>query len=111
MILDIEKIIKGLKCCHQMVHDLGDSACGECPYKDVHTEEEIELGSIACIAALHDEISALLKEQEPIEPKSTPSSGWLETKALWFCGACGARISKRRTRFCQECGRAVKWNA
>ena len=51
----------------------------------------------------------LLKEQEAVEPKSHPAKAWTRAKTLWFCGACGARISKRKTKFCQECGRKVMW--
>ena len=63
---DREKVIKGLECCHVMVHDLGPdkTSCGICPYKDVQTEEQIDLGGIECIAVLHDDAMALLKEQK-----------------------------------------------
>ena len=63
---DREKVIKGFECCHVMVHDLGPdkTSCGICPYKDVQTEEQIDLGGIECIAVLHDDALALLKEQE-----------------------------------------------
>lgn len=56
------------------------------------------------------QLKELLKEQEAVEPKSHPAKAWTRAKTLWFCGACGARISKRKTKFCQECGRSVKWN-
>ena len=64
--MDREKVIKGFECCHVMVHDLGPdkTSCGICPYKDVQTEEQIDLGGIECIAVLHDDALALLKEQE-----------------------------------------------
>ena len=63
---DMEKVIKGFECCHVMVHDMGPdkSSCGICPYKDVQTEEQIDLGGIECIAVLHDDALAMLKEQE-----------------------------------------------
>jgi hypothetical protein len=62
---DREKVIKGFECCHVMVHDLGPdkTSCGICPYKDIQTEEQIDLGGIECIAVLHDDALALLKEQ------------------------------------------------
>ena len=62
---DLEKVIKGFECCHVMVHDLGPSvsSCGICPYKDVQTEEQIDLGGIECVAVLHDDALELLKEQ------------------------------------------------
>lgn len=63
---DKEKVIKGFECCHVMVHDLGPdkTSCGICPYKDVQTEEQIDLGGIECIAVLHDDALAMLKEQD-----------------------------------------------
>ena len=63
--VDREKVIKGFECCHVMVHDLGPdkTSCGICPYKDIQTEEQIDLGGIECIAVLHDDALALLKEQ------------------------------------------------
>ena len=63
---DREKVIKGFECCHVMVHDMGPdkSSCGICPYKDVQTEEQIDLGGIECIAVLHDDAMAPLKKQE-----------------------------------------------
>ena len=65
---DLEKVIKGFECCHVMVHDLGPdkTSCGICPYKDVQTEEQINLGGIECIAVLHDDALAMLKEQEAV---------------------------------------------
>ena len=75
--MDREKVIKGFECCHVMVHDLGPdkTSCGICPYKDVQTEEQIDLGGIECIAVLHDDALALLKEQEESIPVS-----WLTEK-------------------------------
>ena len=66
--IDRDKVIKGFECCHVMVHDLGPdkTSCGICPYKDVQTEEQIDLGGIECIAVLHDDALALLKEQEAV---------------------------------------------
>ena len=66
--MDMEKVIKGFECCHVMVHDLGPdkTSCGICPYKNVQTEEQIDLGGIECIAVLHDDALALLKEQPEI---------------------------------------------
>ena len=63
--VDRKKVIKGFECCNVMVHDLGPdkTSCGICPYKNVQTEEQINLGGIECIAVLHDNALALLKEQ------------------------------------------------
>lgn len=69
IMLDREKVIKGFECCNVMVHDLGPdkTSCGICPYKDVQTEEQIDLGGIECIAVLHDDALALLKGQDEKE--------------------------------------------
>ena len=52
---------------------------------------------------------ALLKAQEPVEPRA--SRGWYK------CGACGNGIAtildngepSHKERYCNLCGRAVKW--
>ena len=50
-----------------------------------------------------DEICALLKEQEAVEPT------WHQGKA--YCGSCGKRIpSKIGARYCHKCGKPLKWN-
>lgn len=48
---------------------------------------------------------ALLKDQEPVEPKpDTLSQGG------WDCGKCGKWISRFHD-YCPYCGREIKWNA
>ena len=95
--MDREKVIKGFECCHVMVHDLGPdkTSCGICPYKAVQTEEQIDLGGIECIAVLHDDALALLKEQEVVRcrdckyyRKDTCSAGAgmaFPPPGDWFC--------------------------
>lgn len=115
--MDREKVIKGFECCHIMVHDLGPdkTSCGICPYKDVQTEEQIDLGGIECIAVLHDDALALLKEQEAVEPYMD-----YDGHDVWRCGNCGATIFhiehsqadedwKNYAKFCRQCGKKVKW--
>lgn len=57
---------------------------------------------------------ALLKEQEPVEPIPTADDDWI-------CGACNNSVVGTteideggfvpvRFNYCQNCGRAVKWN-
>lgn len=112
--VDREKVIKGFECCHVMVHDLGPdkASCGICPYKDIQTEEQIDLGGIECIAVLHDDALALLKEQEPVEPSVDVDT--------YVCPNCGHRLEHQgmlgdnvifdeRYNFCPACGKAVKW--
>lgn len=67
---------------------------------------------------LIDDTLALLKEQEPVAPVMVPHSRGI----AYNCGACGTEIAvirdtvsadwqKNSVRFCQRCGRAVKWDA
>ena len=65
---------------------------------------------------LIDDTLALLKEQEPIAPVMVSHSRGF----AYNCGACGTEIAvirdtvsagwaKENVRYCQKCGRAVKW--
>ena len=47
-----------------------------------------------------DDIIALLKAQEPVEPT------W--RLGVPFCSKCGRQF-KRGYKYCPDCGRAVKW--
>mgnify|MGYP007119862016 CR=1 FL=1 len=120
-----EKVIKALECCHIMVHDMGpdQSSCGICPYKDVQTQEQIDLGGIECIAALHDEVLALLKEQEVVSAHWDDDTGhWIEgdrdgidphTRTTgemidtFRCSWCGFYLYFE-TPFCPNCGAKMK---
>jgi hypothetical protein len=79
-------------------------------------EEEIRLGEhwdetyrMVSLQLLND-ILALLKEQEPIEPYVCGSKepDGLESW-LYLCGKCKTPID-HKDRFCKRCGQAVKWN-
>ena len=102
MMADIEKVIKGFECCHVMVHDMGpdQSSCGICPYKNVQTEEQINLGGIECIAVLHDDALELLKEREPVE-KEIEGGG---TSWWHVCKECHGAVDQS-DHFCKHCGR------
>ena len=98
--LDIDKLQRTIKVCAKFPR----RDCKGCEY--IHDDW----------ICLHDELMEdfdkaieMLKEQEAVEPKPHPAKAWTRAKTLWFCGACGARISKRKTKYCQECGTAVKW--
>ena len=54
--------------------------------------------------------SAILREQEPVEPKR-----FLGALSDWYhCGVCWADMLDTgdgyRPKYCPQCGRAVKWN-
>lgn len=87
---DIEKVIKGLEHCS----DRTNRRCNPtCPYHE----------SDFCNSELAQDALELLK-QSPVEP-------FKKDDHHLYCGVCGLRLStKRRTRYCQGCGRAVDWN-
>lgn len=110
--IDRDKVIKGFECCHVMVHDLGPdkTSCGICPYKNVQTEEQINLGGIECIAVLHDDALALLKEQEAKLVLNIADS--FVGMEVGDCPRCGRYLANRindPSKFCKYCGQAVKW--
>ena len=109
---DIEKVIKGFECCHVMVHDLGPdkTSCGICPYKDVQTEEQIDLGGIECIAVLHDDALALLKEQKA-QKFLVDENGKITPLPIVFPN-CPLKEQEAETEWCERCGRVrlkSKW--
>ena len=99
---DREKVIKGLECC-SMPGDKRD--CDLCP---------IGFGE-GCALKLKRDALALLKAQEPVEPKvvDTSSSKLYHSKMFknHYCGYCGEflHIVNRKDLFCSHCGKAVKW--
>ena len=89
---DVEKVIKGLECCHKFgFHE-------DCPYdkKDPYEEQ-----NTTCMMDLMTDALELLKEKEPVYVT------WQQGKM--FCGACGAKLlSRTMMRFCHRCGREIK---
>ena len=93
---DKEKVIKGIECHRKKVQTTNSVSCLECPYSEPKPIREW------CMNGLMDDIYALLKEQEAVEPT------WQQGKA--YCGSCGKRIPlKIGARFCHKCGRLVSW--
>lgn len=62
-----------------------------------------------------DDAIALLKAQEPVEPKVVDTSNSkLYHNDMFknhYCGNCGEflHVVNRKDLFCSQCGRAVKW--
>jgi uncharacterized OB-fold protein len=61
---------------------------------------------------------ALLKAQEPVEPKEesflvSGEDDYFITPRMATCGACGAWLHTAApvAKYCPQCGRKVKWNA
>lgn len=61
---------------------------------------------VECRKALLLDVLALLKEQESVEPILALNDG--EHK-LWQCGNCKVAVFTRDTKYCHNCGKAVKW--
>lgn len=51
---------------------------------------------------------ALLKAQEPVEPKKLMEKSKNGYRWRFYCGKCGDEID-RLDKYCRHCGRAVKW--
>ena len=104
IMLDREQVIKGLEC------DFGgsDTCCEkECPYYQTND----------CTDELKNDILALLKEQEPIEPTFKQDEKGI---FVWCCGSCGAYMyhiydgidkAKEYAKFCRQCGKPVLWES
>lgn len=66
------------------------------------------------VLAMRDAL-ALLKEQEPVEPKAIDTSNsklyHSDMFKNYYCGKCGEflHVVNRKDLFCSQCGRAVKW--
>lgn len=92
--IDREKILKAAKYC--LTSD--PMRCqDECPYL-------IEGFSCGLDPFLTD-IIAYLEEQEPVKPRPI-------SFGLYKCGNCGHYLERiiEVDRFCNQCGRKVKWN-
>ncbi len=104
-----EKVIKALEFCLMPTtnEELMSDVCShdDCPYF-----REYKGGT--CIEAVCKEALALLKAQEPVEPKVDVDE--------WRCGNCGHKLEHQELlsenvlfheqySYCPQCGKAVKW--
>lgn len=95
---DLEKAIKGLKCCAATIR--GCAACPtECPYYG-----KCLGGGNGVFFDLMKDALAMLKAQEPVEPMKR-----IEETEWTVCGCCKSHIISKWS-FCPYCGKAVKWN-
>jgi len=100
--MDREKVIKWLNVCKTSHYAVGikeDYPCRLCPYY----EKEY------CMKELISDALELLKEHEAVEPLPQNSNGWVRTITLWYCGACHAKISRRTSKYCPNCGKPILW--
>ena len=97
---DREKVIDALEKCAAAKCD------DRCPYS------EIQYG---CRPKLMLDATAMLKEQEPIEPTFKQDEKGI---FVWCCGSCGAYMyhiydgidkAKEYAKYCRQCGKPVLW--
>ncbi len=101
----LDKVIRGLKCsvCPIM-------PCGNCTYF-VPNENDPDTGWCDRDAIYKDALE-LLKAQEPKKAKNVVSTA---VSAMGECPSCGVGLNtsflecQRKTKFCYNCGQAVKW--
>ena len=101
---NLEKVINGINRCTCHVPD----ACRDCGY-DAGQPYNV------CVESLLKDTLELLKTQEPVEPEKRewPYGVYGASKYEYKCGACGCCLvnnEKWQTKYCPECGRAVKWD-
>ena len=94
--VDREKVITGVDICLSRFH------CGEdCPYYNAENHS-------GCMELLRKDALELLKEQEPVKPKSKVRHG-AYGQIQHFCGKCNAMLHGKQ-KYCSKCGKEVKWN-
>lgn len=95
---DMEKVIKGMECCLGKGQKRG--MCEDCPY---------DTGRMICnLGDMHRDALALLKAQEPVEPKKNDVEMCGLRTWDWACPVCSTVLAYR-DNYCSGCGRAVKW--
>jgi len=90
---DMEKVIKGLECA---IGIRGVKNCDNCPYDN-------DFNCLGCDIVMRDAL-ALLKEQEPVEPRSMSDCAW-----QYSCGECKKPLYAHGFAYCPWCGRRIKW--
>ena len=88
---DRGKVIQGLEHCGQLMD------CEGCPY-------DTETGN--CFTNLKSDALELMKEQEPVRPVLGRIGNSTND---YTCPVCGTDLYHYQ-KYCDECGRKVKWN-
>ena len=91
--LSRKEIRTAFDCCTQM-----PPKCLGCPYFELEPHE--------CERQLYADALELRKGQKSVEPILVLDDG--EHK-LWQCGNCKVAVFTRDTKYCHNCGKAVKW--
>ena len=94
---DKKQVIYDLERCTCHVPD----ACRDCS----HDKGAVGFGRIGCMEALMEDALAILKEYDAVEP--IPPT---DESDLWKCGNCNHQLFRcTHQRYCEMCGKAVKW--
>ena len=121
--IDREKVIQALQC-RSHASERCENPCAETGY--CHYSYQIIDGSgepiypfICNKKQICEDAIALLKAQEPVEPKVTvyhilPDGACDISPRSVTCGACGEWLIENsdvipRYKYCPQCGRKVKW--
>lgn len=105
---DREKVIRALEHCSSQ------DDCDGCPYDGKCGMANPYDGKCGMANGLNADILALLKEQEPVEPKKVnryidfDGEGHPYSPETYDCGNCDKELPSK-AKFCPWCGRKMKW--
>ena len=89
--IDMEKVIKGLEQCIKVPY-----VCdADCPYYNTSL----------CREQLQQDALALLKEQEAVSSEALKA----HYGKMYKCKGCGLEWYQQTQRYCQHCGKAVRF--
>lgn len=96
---DVKRVIAGLEYC------MGGCqvSCFDCPYREIGQPSPDCLDNCGIL----NDVVELLKEQEPIRP-ILARIGNYDAINDYTCPVCGTDLYHLQ-KYCDECGRAVKW--
>lgn len=96
---DREKVMQWLETCANGCED-------GCPYEYKNLVYRVE-----CKADLMSDAFELLKAQEPVPPviKQEMDGVFSDIENIAYCGNCDYKLGRLRVNYCENCGRAAKW--
>ncbi len=107
LLIDKEKVKKGLECCKACTNDDPFQRCSECPYNDISISVQ------DCRAVLSADALELLKEHEPKPIVNKWHKNPLGDYSRLHCPWCDRELDMQSAKeyvACPYCGRPVKWN-
>ena len=105
-----EKVLLGLACCLPEKEEDAEQGCSKCPYNDQCGDADQD---VMVRVQIIEDIRNVLKKQEPQKMKNIVGTA---VSAMGECPSCGRRLNTSflpgqiKTKFCYNCGQAVKWN-